>query len=254
MRRIPNLRDWEKLAAINPMLPNIARVVLRRVPGAQTLVFYGSQITGDTDQYSDYDVLIIAPSDDVPGFRERAEIEKVLEKQHGIKVQVAATSPTAAWLELRLKLYLRHWLEQGVILGDGSTFPEPLPPLAKEGARVSLGSIENDLELMIEDGDGRRSRGEVLFCALRMLLLLRAAIQGDYSVNVRRKAEELLGTTAVRRLRNPKGRLSADDVAHLEMQVERLLAEVRELAAKMAENTSDEDLREQVEIYRREAA
>lgn len=254
MRTIPDLRDWSKMEAINPMLPHIAREVLRRVPRAQTLVFYGSQVMGGTDQYSDYDVLIIVPSNDVPSFQERAEIERTLAEQHGVKVQIAATSPTAVWLELRLNPYLRHWVEQGIVVGNGSTFAEPLPPLAREGARVSLGSIENDIELMIEDGDGRRSRGEVLFRALRMLLLLQAAIQGDYTVDVRKKAEELLGTTAVRRLRNPKGRLSAHDVARLETEVQRLLVTVRKLVDNMPENNSDEELREHVDLYRREAA
>jgi len=224
------------------------------VPKTQTLIFYGSQVTGDTDRYSDYDVLIIAPSDEVPGFQERAEIEKALASQHGIKVQIAASSPSAIWLELRLNPYLRHWVEQGIVLGDSSMFAEPLPPLAKEGARVSLGSIENDLELMIEEGDGRRSRGEVLFRALRMLLLLQAAIQGDYPIDVGQKTEELLGAALVRRLRNPKGRLSVDDMVCLEATVQKLLAIVREQVDKMPENASDKELREHVPIYRREAA
>ena len=253
MKNIPDLHDWQKMKAIHPLLPHIVREVLRHVPATQTLVLYGSQVTKDTDAYSDYDVLIITPAEKVPDFDERAAIEKNLAQQYGIRTQVMATSPSALWLELRLNPYVRHWIEHGIIVGDNTVFSDPLPPLAKEGARVSLGSIETDLELMTEESNGRRSQAEVLYRALRMLLLLRAAICGNYSFDVREEAEKRLGTTLVRRLRNPKGRLSTHDLTRLKQEVQTLLKEVRALVNLMPENTSDEELRRHVWIYKQEA-
>jgi predicted nucleotidyltransferase len=243
MQRIPTLHHWRKLAAINPRLADVAEELLRHIPTAIALVFYGSQVEGETDQYSDYDVLVIAPSSDVPGWRERTRLLGELAERLGVKVQLVTMSPKAAWLELRLKPYLRHWLERGVILGDGSIFAEPFPPLAKLGARDCLITIEIDLEEMIEEEDGRRWKGEQFLRALCRLLMVRAAIGGSYGSDVKQEVKALIGATTLRRLRNPKRRVSAEDVARLKAALDALLAEVRELIEAMPENSSDREIR-----------
>jgi len=249
MKRIPNLHEWHKLAEFDPLLPAIAKEVLRAYPTTQALLFYGSHIQGRVDGYSDYDVLAIMPSEDVPDWWERGELAAKLRERYGIKLEFVVTSPGVAWLELRIAPYLRHWLESGVVLGDGNIFPEPLPPLAKEGARVSLGSIECDLEILEEAGS-RRWKGEILMRALRRLILLRAAISGQYPYDLKREVEQLVGATTSRRLRNPKGRVQPDDLERLRLQVERLQREVKDLAAAMPENASDQDLM-QIPPYRK---
>lgn len=243
MQRIPNLHHWRKLAAINPKLADVAEELLRRIPTTIALVFYGSQVEGEADQYSDYDVLVIAPSSDVPGWRERTRLAGELAERLGVKVQLITMSPEAAWLELRIKPYLRHWLERGVILGDGLIFAEPLPPLAKLGARDCLTTIEIDLEEMTEKEDGRRWKGEQFLRALRRLLIVRAAIGRNYRSDVKQELEALIGATTLKRLRNPKGRVSAEDVNRLTTALDTLLAEVKELIEAMPENSSDWEIR-----------
>jgi predicted nucleotidyltransferase len=253
MKRIRDLRDRRELVKLDPNLTIIADAVMRTFPATKAILFYGSQVQGQPDGYSDYDVLAILPSSEVPDLWERAEIERELRERHGLRVHFSATSPETAWLELRMAPYLRHWLEQGVLLGDGDVFQEPFPPLAKEGARVTLGSIENDLDLMIEQGDSRRWRAEVLMRALRSLILLRTAIWGRYPCDLRGEVETEVGAAIVKRLRNPKGRIRPDDLERLERRVKELLRQVKELAAAMPENASDREVR-QLRLYAKDAA
>lgn len=243
MRRIPNLHHWRKLAAISPRLADIAEELLLHIPTTIALVFYGSQVEGETDRYSDHDVLVIAPSSDIPAWREQTRLVEELAARFGVKVQLVTMSPEAAWLELRLKPYLRHWLERGIILGDGSIFTEPFPPLAKLGARDCLITIEIDLEEMTEEKDGGRWKSEQFLRALRRLLMVRAAIGGNYRSNVKQEVEALIGATTLKRLRNPKGRVSVEVATRLKAALDALLAEVKELIEAMPENSSDWEIR-----------
>ena len=221
----------------DPLLPRLAAGLRERFPDLIALAFFGSRVAGETDEYSDYDALLVLP--DGLAWRERRETELEFEKRFGIRLQLTATSPRGVDFYARLDPSFRFWLKDAVIIGQAAVLDGNLPPVARQGCLGSLAEAELDLE------DAARKptlyeRGKDYYKILRRLIIVEKVIEGDYSYALlRRELEKLLSKDLLALLRKPRPHLKKAEVDRMAALARKKLAEVKAKAEAMPANESD---------------
>jgi len=221
----------------NNLLPKLAAAFQKRFPDLVAVAFFGSQVAGEPDEQSDYDVLLVLPEG--LEWHERWRAAGELGQQFGVRLDVTATSPRAVRFHASLYPWFNLWMREAVVFGDTSVLNGDIPPVAKQGYEDSL----RDVEIWLEDVDTDMTLSEqahILYRALRQTLIVEASITDQTShARLKQRLIELLGPDWVARWRQPRRRVTRSQVERLTHVVQQTLAQVRAQVETMSPNDSD---------------
>ena len=109
------------LQELKPKLRKLAIAVYEKFPDLSLLLLYGSQVRGNADKYSDYDVLVV-----IPKAEESSKIKKEIEKKLKIKLHLTIYSEQAFKTFVITEPYLKFWFNEGIIFDEKSTDDIPV--------------------------------------------------------------------------------------------------------------------------------
>lgn len=223
------------LEAKNPRLYRLAAEIYSRFPLLRMLVLFGSQVTGDTDKFSDFDVLLVIPEP----LENRKEVAQELEKKLGIKLHFTAYSEHAYRIFLYAEAHVRLWLSNGMILDETGGLSKLAPPIARRALMEEIFTALTYLRISrIRGGDARRD-ASYLLTALRLALIVKgmAGLDYDYS-HVREKLDALLGKDTLSKIRAGV-RLSKGEFDKLSKLCSHEVRTARAMVESLKENESD---------------
>lgn len=208
-----NFMKLEELERKKGKLHPLAMELFRMFPELSALVLYGSQVRGDADEYSDYDVLLILPEKNV----ETAEVREKIGKMLGIKLHLTIYSERGYGNAVLSEPYLRFWLAEGVVLDESGVLRAPFPPVPKMAYEEWVSTAQAYMENAGETkSPGKKCR--YYFTALEILECVKEALQMRYDFGpVKSRLEELIGKEKMQEMRSG---------AHLERGTAALLGRV----------------------------
>ena len=237
--RPENFFRLQKLRTKNPKLHRLALEIYRKYPDLKMLVLYGSQVRGDIDRFSDYDILLVLET--LPNSEEKNMFVRELEQKLGIRLHLIVCSVESYRMFLVIEPHSKFWLNEAIILDEADLFGA-LPPTAKLGYFETLRTAENYLEMA---GKGKGSPREASYCliALKIVLMLNHAIELDYDFeNVKKEIEKLVDgdlLSAVRMDPVSPRRINRRHVEGLMETTKEKLEEVRRKLGQLGQNESD---------------
>lgn len=222
-----------QLAEKNPMLHSMAIELFTLFPELKALVLYGSQVRGEADRFSDYDVLLILPEKTA----DSEEIRQKIEKKLRIKLHITIYSENGYNNAVLSEPYIRFWLFEGLVLDESGITRAPLPPIPKMAYEEWLSTAKAYAETAAESGTEKRSR--YYLTALEILGLIRSALKLSYDYGaVRKQLEGLLGRETLARIRGGR-RLGRGEEKLLEKTCKREIAAIGALLRGIGYNEAD---------------
>lgn len=234
MMRPQNHVQLRLLEAKNPKLYGLAAEIYSRFPLLRMLVLFGSQVTGETDKFSDFDVLLVLPEP----LENRKEVASSLEEKLGIKLHFTAYSEHAYRIFLYAEAHVRLWLSNGMIF-DEAGLSKLAPPVAKRAFMEEIFTAHTYLRISrIKGGDTGRHAGYLL-TAMRIALIVKGMVGLDYDYShVRERLDALLGEGVLSKIR-AGGRLSEEEFDRLSKSCSRELRQAKAMVESLKENESD---------------
>jgi predicted nucleotidyltransferase len=184
-------KNWIVLESLKkkPKLYKLAIEIYKTFPTLSLILLYGSQVRGDADEYSDYDVLIIVEKP----VENRIEIKKEIEKKLGIKLHLTVYSEGAFQVFTISEPYLKFWFKEGIVLDERGIYAQMTKPTAKMGYCENLYEAKVYLEMLSFETRALK-RAKFALTALRISLLIEHALELDYDYNnVNKELIEYLG-------------------------------------------------------------
>lgn len=234
MMRPQNHVQLRLLKAKNPRLYRLASEIYSRFPLLRMLVLFGSQLTGETDKFSDFDVLLVLPSP----LENREEVGRDLEEKLKIKLHFTAYSEYAYRIFLYSEAHVRLWLSNGMIFDETSELSKLAPPVARRAFMEEIFTALTFLRVSRID-NVRTKKADYIFKALRILAIVHGMLCGDYDYSsVRKTLYSLLGETVVSKIRNSRP-LTDGEFKSLSKACSGMLGRVRAKLKLMGDNSSD---------------
>ena len=225
------------LQTATPLMRQITAKLRARLPDANAILFFGSRVSGGSDRFSDYDVLVLLPRG--LDLQERKRIKQEIQTAFlDIKLDIVLGSER--WLRARLPYepFYRFWLKNSVATW-GETRIKRFPPLAVGAMKSYLGILESEIDLAAALED-RRMGSRISIDTLELLVQIDQAFKRDYSVeSVKRIMNELVGVNLISRTRDPKSKLTENDRRTLVRIARTRYRAVKALLETMPENASD---------------
>lgn len=169
-----------------PRLYSLAITLYEMFPKLSLLLLYGSQVRGDSDQYSDYDVLLVLEKQVESKVRLKEQIEQKLK----IRLHLTIYSEPAFKTFAISEPYLRFWFSEGILFDEKRLVMQLAKPVAKIGYLENLQEAKTYLGLLRMEHDATK-RARYAFTALRISLLVEHALGLDYNYDA--VSKELLG-------------------------------------------------------------
>lgn len=234
MMRPENHVQLRLLAAKNPKLYGLAAEIYSRFPLLRMLVLFGSQVTGEADKFSDFDVLLVLPSP----LENREAVGRDLEEKLKIKLHFTAYSEHAYRIFLYSEAHVRLWLSNGMIFDETGGLSKLAPPIAKRAFMEEIFTALTFLRVSrIETV--RAKKADYIFKALRLLAIVHGMLCGDYDYSSVRKTQySLLGENVVSKIRNSRP-LTNGELNSLSKACSDTLGQVRAKLKLMGDNSSD---------------
>ncbi len=203
-------------------------------PLLSMLLLYGSRVRGDADELSDYDVLVVLP---VPS-ENKSSVKKTIEKKLGIRMHLTVYSEHTYENALMMEPYIRMWLSEGMIFGEGNISRIIIPPAPKIAYKEMMYSVET----LIEVADAERNtgnKGEYYLKALNMLLMIGNLLDLDYDYKkTKQKLEGILGQRVINSIRHSK-KISKEDLNMLKKKTTVEYKKILKKVNAIGENESD---------------
>jgi predicted nucleotidyltransferase len=223
----------QQLVKKNPVLHSLAIELFTIFPELKALVLYGSQVRGEADRFSDYDVLLILPEKTADTEETRQDIEKKLR----IKLHLIIYSENGYKNAVLSEPYIRFWLSEGLVLDEGGIMRSPMPPIPKIAYEEWLSTAKADAETAGESGAEKRCR--YYLTALEILGLIRSALRLAYDYgDVKKRLEGLLGSKTLARIRGRR-RLGRGEEKLLEKSCKSEIAAIDALLRGIGYNEAD---------------
>jgi predicted nucleotidyltransferase len=223
-----------ELQGENKKLHSLAMELFRMFPELKMLVLYGSQVRGDADRYSDYDVLLILPEKDV----ESGEVRQRIEKRLGIRLHLTVYSENGYRSAVLSEPYIRFWLAEGIIFDEADILRAPLPPVPKMAYEEWLSTARTYMENAGEAETAGKKCG-YYFTALEILECIREALQMRYDfASVKLLLEGFVGKEIIARIR-AGARMGPKNAALLGITCEAELKAIVMTLSSMGDNEAD---------------
>lgn len=173
-------KNWIVLESLkkNQKLYKLAIELYKTFPTLSLLLLYGSQVRGNADKYSDYDILVIVEKP----VENRMAIKREIEKRLRIKLHLTVYSEQAFQVFSISEPYLKFWFREGILLDENGIFTQITKPTAKMGYCENLYEAKMYLEML---GFERKAskRAKFALTALRISLVIEHAMNLDYDYN-----------------------------------------------------------------------
>ena len=222
----------QQLAGKSRMLHSLAIELFSLFPELKALVLYGSQVRGDADKLSDYDILLILPEKTI----ETDEVKQKLEGKFHIKLHLAIYSESGYRNAALSEPYIRFWLSEGLIFDEGGITHSPLPPVPKIAYEEWLSTARTYVR--IARGSETR-RGKYYLTALEILGLISFSLKLTYDYGaVRKRIADLLGTDLILRIRSG-GRITRSKEKLLEKSCKNEISAISSMLGLMGYNEAD---------------
>lgn len=173
-------KSWVTLEGLTqkPKLYEIAVTLYEMFPKLGMLLLYGSQVRGDADRYSDYDVLVVndAPVENVPAIRRK------FEGKLGIRLHLTVYSEHGFGIFAITEPYFRFWFNEGILFDEKGLVMNLAKPVARMAYLENLEEARMRIGMLSEERD-RVKRAKHAFTALRISLLIEHALALDYRYN-----------------------------------------------------------------------
>ncbi len=222
-------KNWLMLQELKPKLSKLAISIYEKFPDLSLLLLYGSQVRGNADKYSDYDVLIV-----LPRASESTKIKKELEKELKLKLHLTVYSGQAFKVFVITEPYLKFWFNEGIVFDEKDLTKELNKPIAKLGFLESLEEARNYSE-MAETLEERK-RGSYYYKALRTSLMIKYALDLNYNYKDIKEIEYIKKT--VQKIRGNR-KIEKKELVQIEKLVEQIIIDVDKSLNKLGENESD---------------
>ncbi|NYZ60758.1 nucleotidyltransferase domain-containing protein [Candidatus Micrarchaeota archaeon] len=223
----------QQLAKKNRVLHSMAIELFTLFPELKALVLYGSQVRGEADRFSDYDVLLILPEK----LGETSGIRRRIEAKFRIKLHLTIYSENGYRNAVLSEPYIRFWLSEGLVLDEGGITRSPMPPIPKIAYEEWLSTAKTYTETASESG--AEKRGRYYLTALEILGLIRSALKLSYDYGaVRKQLEGLLGSETLARIRGGR-RLGRGEEKLLEKTCKSEIAAINALLRGIGYNEAD---------------
>ncbi len=223
----------QQLAKKNRMLHSLTAELFTMFPELKSLVLYGSQVRGEADRFSDYDVLLILPEKTA----DTEEIKQKIEKKLHIKLHLTIYSQNGYRNAMLSEPYMRFWLSEGLVFDESGITRAPLPPIPKIAYEEWLSTAKAYAETAGESG--AEKRGRYYLTALEILGLIRSALSLSYDYGaVKKRLAALLGSGTISGIRTGK-RLSTGEARLLEKSCKSEIEAIGALLRAIGYNEAD---------------
>ncbi|MFH1221630.1 MAG: nucleotidyltransferase domain-containing protein [Candidatus Micrarchaeota archaeon] len=228
-------KHWIMLQQLRqkPRLYKLVVTSYEKYPQLSLLLLYGSQVRGDADRYSDYDVLLVLREPVV----NLAEVRKEMEKQLGIRLHLTIYSEQAFKVFAISEPFLKFWFSEGMLFDETRLAMQLAKPTARLGYLEEIQQAKTYLGLLATERNPA-VKAKYALTSLRILLLLEHALGLDYEYgNVKKELQEQLGEL-LNRIRR-KGRVLSQDATKVEKLSRIAFGKVSSQVGLLGENESD---------------
>jgi len=231
----------EALKKKNRGLHQLAVQVYTHYPNLSMLLLYGSQVRGDADIQSDYDILVVLPQHT----ENPNSVKKSIEKKLGIRLHLTVYSEKTYKTILLTEPYTRMWLSEGIVFDEknlANIIPPPPPKMAyKEMLYATDALIE-----VAEMEDHTVTKAKYYMKALNILLIIGDMLNLKYEYSeTRKRLHALLGDKTVNSIRHSK-KLDKRELNELRKKTMREHKKISEKIKALGENESDQKWRKMI--------
>lgn len=223
----------QQLAKKNKVLHALTIELLTAFPELKAIILYGSQVRGDANRFSDYDVLLILPEKPDNMDETRQKIEKKLR----IRIHLTTYSESGYKNAALSEPYIRFWLSEGIVFDESGITRSPLPPIPKIAYEEWLSTAKAYAETASASEAQKRSR--YYLTALEILGLIRSALNLSYDyAAVKEKIASLIGGKTVSVVCSGRA-LGSKEENLLEKSCKSEISSISALLRRMGSNESD---------------
>lgn len=203
---------------MEPIWELIINAIKAQAPGAYAFILFGSRITGNYNEKSDYDLIAVSARDYT--IKEQIQLEKLIHKDLKINVHLTLLSSKTLKAGMRMSPYIQMALKSGVIVGEIGE----IEPLSKLGV---LNEIDN-IRLEIDDKEAGKTG------------LLRALRSANFLLYL------LSGKPDLRELYNFLTLSKRYSTVKIRSSLQTLLNSLEIIAEQTSKNQSDYELEERI--------
>ena len=224
-------KNWLMFHELKPKLRKLATSIYEKFPDLSLLLLYGSQVRGNADKYSDYDVLVV-----IPKAEESSKIKKEIEKKLKIKLHLTIYSEQAFKTFVITEPYLKFWFNEGIIFDEKSLTRELNKPTAKLGYLENLEEAKTYMEMAKKELLNKKKAAFYYYKILRTSLMIKYALNLNYKYEDIKEIEDM--KTTVKKIRS-NITMKKEDLKKIKDLAEKTVSDVSSMMATIGENESD---------------